>query len=191
MPLMQDMIINGEARSWQRVLDLGSGDGRLGRSARDAYRFAADKMDGYVMGVESDDDRVYESQHLFDGMDYVWCMTLDEWMPLKEGPLREDLIIANPPFSLAEEFLTCALRIRAAAHDEGRARRPTVAFLLRLNFMGAQKRYPFWSAAERPKLRVLSERPSFTDGGTDMTDYAWFIWTDRDIPALDWYPPQG
>jgi hypothetical protein len=190
LPLMEDMIVAGEAKTWARILDLGCGDGRLARSAGSAYSFTQGHpmLDPYLMGVESDVRRADIAQQY--GMQYIWCMTLDEWMPLEDIDLRADLIIANPPFSLAQEFLECALRIREASIPEIEPP-PTVAFLLRLNFMGSQKRYHFWNEAERPKIRVLSERPSFTGGGTDMTDYAWFIWTDRDIPALDWYAPQG
>lgn len=189
MPLMQDMIVNGEAASWQRVLDLGCGDGRLARSAAAAYSFTQGPgaPAPWTEGVESDVERAGLAHDL--GMNYVQCMDLDE---ARLDTVTPDLIIANPPFSLALEFLKEALSIRervdANVQEMGG---PTVAFLLRLNFMGSQGRYGFWDGVERPKIRVLSQRPSFTDGGTDMTDYAWFIWTDRDIPALEWYAPQG
>jgi len=29
-------------------------------------------------------------------------------------------------------------------------------------------------------LHVISKRPSFTGGGTDATEYAWFIWDNTD-----------
>jgi hypothetical protein len=52
--------------------------------------------------------------------------------------------------------------------------------LLRLNFLGAQRRRDWWKAHEPAALFVLSARPSFTqDGKTDATDYAWFAWTNR------------
>lgn len=195
MPLMQDMIVAGESQHWFRILDLGCGDGRLERSAADAYRFANaaprpgfEVVAPYTEGVEESPHRAREAVEL--GVDYVHCMRLDRMNRPEPDFQTPALIIANPPFSQAQEFLEYALVMRAEAADWHQPK-PTVIFLLRLNFMGAQKRYPFWSAAERPKLRVLSQRPSFTEGGTDMTDYAWFIWTDRDIPALDWYAPQG
>jgi len=76
-----------------------------------------------------------------------------------------DLVITNPPFSLAQEFITQALL-------DGRS----VAMLLRLGFLGSQKRRPFWTTHPVHRLFVLSERPSFTGTGTDSTDYAWFCW---------------
>lgn len=82
---------------------------------------------------------------------------------------RRDWIITNPPFSLALEFLQKSLR-----------EADNVAYLLRLNFLGSQKRLPFWQAHPPDALLVLSERPCFTeDGKTDSTEYAWFIWSDR------------
>lgn len=191
MPLMQDMIVSGEAANWRRILDLGCGDGRLARSAAEAHRFAhgAGCLLPVTVGIEENDERAQQARDL--GVTFVLNRRLEDCeYRLAEQP---DLIIANPPFSLAQEFLEHALTIRENAYrgPHGRTDCPTVIFLLRLNFMGAQKRYDFWTDHEAPKLRVLSQRPSFTDGGTDMTDYAWYIWTDLDIPALAWYAPQG
>ena len=76
-----------------------------------------------------------------------------------------DLILTNPPFSLAQEFITKAL-----------TEANTVIMLLRLNFLGAQKRFSFWKDNEPTSLYVLSKRPSFTGAGTDSTEYAWFVW---------------
>jgi hypothetical protein len=76
-----------------------------------------------------------------------------------------DLIITNPPFNLAVDFLTKSL-------TEG----TTVVYLLRLNFLGSQKRKEFWQANPVSHLFVLSKRPSFTGNGTYSIEYAWFVW---------------
>jgi hypothetical protein len=101
-----------------------------------------------------------------------------EWCELSEGTnyLKADLkgrkydwIITNPPFSLALQFLSKSL-----------AEAESVAYLLRLNFLGSQKRRPFWQAFPPDALLVLSERPCFTENGkTDSIEYAWFIWSKR------------
>lgn len=78
---------------------------------------------------------------------------------------KVDLILTNPPFSLAKEFI-----------DHSLARATTVIMLLRINFLGSQKRYPWWIENEPDSLIVLSKRPSFTGTGTDATEYAWFVW---------------
>ncbi len=82
---------------------------------------------------------------------------------------RRDFIITNPPFSLAQEFVTHALTLS----DD-------IMMLLPLGFLGAQKRREWFVANEPAALFVLSKRPSFTDDGrTDAADYAWFYWGNR------------
>ena len=78
-----------------------------------------------------------------------------------------DLIITNPPFSIALDFLTKSLQ-----------EAPTVCYLLRLGFLGSIDRHSFWKANPLTHLAVISEkgRPSFTGKGTDNSEYAWFIW---------------
>lgn len=77
-----------------------------------------------------------------------------------------DLIITNPPYSRAQEFLEKSL-----------SEAPTVVYLLRLNFLEAQRRHDWWSTvAPLDHLLTLSKRPSFTGNGTDATGYAWFCW---------------
>lgn len=110
-----------------------------------------------------------------------------------------DLIITNPPYALALEFLEKALASDAKQ----------VCFLLRLNFLGSQRRAAFWK--KNPcDVYVLPKRPSFAiflsckkhcgwkashPAGTevietkcpqcgadvskctsDATEYAWFVW---------------
>lgn len=81
------------------------------------------------------------------------------------APPHADLLITNPPYSLAEEFIR-----KAVSHAT------SVAMLLRLPFMASKKRLPLWRDLGVPDVYVLSKRPSFTGGGTDSTDYAWLVW---------------
>jgi len=76
-----------------------------------------------------------------------------------------DLILTNPPYSLALEFLDKALQDAE-----------TVIMLLRINFLGSQKRYEWFKNHEPSSMYVLSKRPSFTGSGTDSTEYAWVVW---------------
>lgn len=84
---------------------------------------------------------------------------------LTDHKREAELILTNPPFSLAEMFIRKALR-----------EAPAVMMLLRLNFLGSQARHKFWCLNPPTGLIVLSKRPSFTGFGTDSTEYAWFIW---------------
>lgn len=114
-----------------------------------------------------------------------------------------DLILTNPPFSLAEAFIIKALK------EAG-----TVIMLQRVNFLGSQARKAFWNANPPTHLFVLANRPKFvatctnklvdsnnkrictdkhsyqittpatpciscgslTRPTSDATEYAWFCW---------------
>lgn len=78
-----------------------------------------------------------------------------------------DVIVTNPPFSLALEFVEEALR-----------RSRVVAMLLRLGWLSSSKRHPFVSQ-NTPDVYVLPDRPSFDPQkkcGSDTADYGWMVW---------------
>jgi hypothetical protein len=83
-----------------------------------------------------------------------------------------DVIIGNPPYRLAEDFARRAVGLA-----------PVVAFLLRLNWLASAKRAE-WMREHTPSIYVLPNRPSFTGGGTDATDYAWFVWRKDAAPEV-------
>lgn len=78
--------------------------------------------------------------------------------------IHYDVILTNPPYSIAQEFVEEALR-----------RADHVVMLLRLNFLGSKKRSAFFRK-NAPDVYVLPKRPSFINGRTDSTEYAWFHW---------------
>jgi len=90
-----------------------------------------------------------------------------------------DLVISNPPYSLAREFVTA---YRYVGH--------TAAFLLRLGFLASQSRAPWWAEDPPAHVLVLPKRPSFTgDGKSDSADYMWCVWkgrTPKGYTRLDW-----
>lgn len=94
---------------------------------------------------------------------------------LKPGPslwgeVPPDVVITNPPFSLAEQFVR-----RALASTRGQ-----VAMLLRLGWLSSAKRAPLLHEMP-PDVYVLPDRPSFTgDGATDSADYCWCVWGPAD-----------
>lgn len=81
-----------------------------------------------------------------------------------------DLIIGNPPFDLAEEFVVQSFKHLAP--------RGHLAFLLRLSFLGSQGRAErIWSRRDLRWLAPISPRPSFSvDGKTDAAEYGLFVW---------------
>lgn len=87
-----------------------------------------------------------------------------------ELPVAPRVVIGDPPYSLATEFIQRSLDLA-----------DTVAFLLRLNYLASAKR------AEDARTRaadvyVLPNRPSFTGGKTDSCEYAWFVWKREELP---------
>lgn len=87
---------------------------------------------------------------------------------------KYDVIITNPPFSIAQEILEHIL-------DNVDLEETKVIMLLRLNFLGSQKRHEFWKKHLPDRIHVLSKRPSFTGQGTDSQEYAWFVWDKNGV----------
>ena len=80
-----------------------------------------------------------------------------------------DLVISNPPFVLALEFIQRAL-------DDVRFG-GWVVMLLRLNFFGSQKRKPFFDAHMPERVYIHNQRMSFTpDGKADSVEYMHAVW---------------
>jgi hypothetical protein len=83
---------------------------------------------------------------------------------LGEPPGRWGVMMTNPPYKLAQEFIERGLEVAN-----------NVVVLLRLNFLEGQKRSA-WLREHVPDVYVLPKRPSFTgDGKTDATAYAWMV----------------
>lgn len=79
------------------------------------------------------------------------------------------VVLTNPPFNLAQPVIEKAL---GDVVDGG-----LVIALLRLNFLGAQKRAEFFGRHMPSAIFVHSKRMSFSDApGTDSAEYAHFVW---------------
>jgi hypothetical protein len=78
-----------------------------------------------------------------------------------------DLVITNPPYRLAVEFVRASLGLIRPGGE--------VAMLLRLNWLASQRRAAF-HRTHPSDVYVLPRRPSFVRGTTDATDYGWFVW---------------
>lgn len=76
-----------------------------------------------------------------------------------------DVCLGNPPYLEAREHIAAALRMA----DQ-------VVMLLSVGFLASKDRRGFFEKHGTPDVYVLPDRPSFTNGGTDSTTYAWMRW---------------
>lgn len=90
-----------------------------------------------------------------------------------------DMIVMNPPFSLAAEFILKALTYT-----------PRVACLMKIDYWNALGRLPLWQA-NMPKLFLpLTWRPAFLQkerGNSPLMNCAWCVWNDsgEDFCAIE------
>ncbi len=143
------------------ILDAGAGNGAI------AARLAQINPKAEIVGVEKNPELVAKARARnlysvefveadFLKGDAAWTIT------------APDLIIMNPPFSRAFEFIA---RARELVKRGG-----TVCALLRVNVVAGKCRAEF-HRKHPSNMHVLSKRPSFTGHGrTDATEYAWFVW---------------
>jgi hypothetical protein len=100
-----------------------------------------------------------------------------DYLKCDVGSSKPDLIISNPPFNLAMEFIQKALE---DVREGG-----LVIMLLRLNYFGSQKRKAWWQANMPTWCYVHSERMSFTpDGKTDSIEYMHAVWVKGQHPKF-------
>ncbi|MCX8816997.1 class I SAM-dependent methyltransferase [Vibrio parahaemolyticus] len=100
-----------------------------------------------------------------------------KWAEIAEGvdylttpeEMRADVIVTNPPYSHALEFISTAL-------DRDLAQGGTLILLLRTGILGSKTRADFWRKYPPTHQLVLTPRPSFAFGGSDNSEYAWFCW---------------
>ncbi|MFT6879103.1 MAG: hypothetical protein ACJARG_000027 [Arcticibacterium sp.] len=109
-------------------------------------------------------------------------ITMDFLTEYTPGGLHPDIIIANPPFSKAVEFIEKALSI--VTHGG------YVIMLQRLNFFGSKARREFFDNNMPHSLYVSSKRPNFIPDnmqrerkqnglkrlGGDSNEYGHFVW---------------
>lgn len=141
------------------------GDLILEPSAGNGNIIRAIKNRGYTNFIEAVEIRDEETSELMRIADEV---SICDFLTDFDATCRYDVIIGNPPYSLAQEFIDKCLTLLKPG---GR-----LIFLLRTNFLESKKRFAWWQNKTPNGLYVLSKRPSFTGKGTDATSYSWFVW---------------
>lgn len=122
--------------------------------------YSRDKRKGYYI-ITSDIRK--DSRANIRGVDYLKTDITDIM------PYYPDIIIANPPFNYAMEF------IKKAMEDVWKG--GYVIMLQRLNFLASKSRNEWFKNNMPYEIYVHSKRMSFTDDGkTDSIEYAHFVW---------------
>ncbi len=151
------------------VVDAGAGTGAI--SERIARLFPQLE----VLGVEKQPDLIVKARARgLYACEFIEA-DFESWQSDRSSP---DIVIMNPPYSRAIEFIRRAQQIvRRGGH---------VAALLRLGFLASSSRFDFHTK-HPSRVRVLDRRPSFTgDGKTDASDYAWFVWSPEAADRGTW-----
>ena len=94
-----------------------------------------------------------------------------------DAPAGWDMIITNPPFSLAEQFIR-------KAYSYGKP----FAFLLKCQFFHAKKRLKLFEECRPLMIFPLTWRPDFTGGGASLMDMMWVVWFGPDIKYTFYQP---
>jgi hypothetical protein len=152
------------------VIDPGCGTGRWGKVLKEKFK------DSWIMGVDINDEieRIEEYSNYF----------FYDYTKIKAWNVIPNLIIGNPPYKFAEEFV---LKSFSYLDDGG-----YLMFVLRLGFLESEsRRKGLWKKFPPRKVLVCGRRPSFNtpkDRKTDGTAYAVFLWQKgwKGITNLDW-----
>ena len=115
--------------------------------------------------IDAIEIREEEKECLTDCADNV---IIGDFLNINVPKDKYDIVIGNPPFEYALEFVQKSLDI---VKPDGK-----VIFLLRTAFLESQKRFNFWQKNKLSRLYTLSKRPKFVGDGTDRYAYSWFIW---------------
>lgn len=142
----------------RRIVDPGAGTGVWGTAARRRW------PDAHISGYEL---RNLPQPAAYDAWFVADYLNKPTWADL-------DLVIGNPPYSMAEQFVRRALgRVIEGGY---------VLMLLRLGFLEGRARHAgLWQQHPPRIVGVFGDRPSFSGNGrSDASAYAAFVWRRRE-----------
>lgn len=155
-----------------RVLDAGCADGRWGWAVRN---YCGENTN--LVGIDISDENTPSDYDVFKVMNFL---DIDD-----SSNESFDIVIGNPPYSLADEFVKKSLDLVVPGGY--------VYFLLRLPFLeGRRRQLELYRKNQPKKVYVLTRRPSFfsTNGRktVDSLSYAMFLWKKgfKGFPSIDW-----
>jgi hypothetical protein len=172
------------------IIDPGAADGRIGETVLRAMRERVVPMmtaePSRLICIERDPRWEAAAGHArAAGHQYVhgdFLEWLAGWKPAGDPSV---LFVTNPPFSQAEAFIQKTI----AWMGERKLTDGLAVFLLRLNWLGSEKRAKWVTGHLPSSITVLAPRPSFVktqrvgkDGklkwsSNDACEYAWVGWS--------------
>lgn len=169
---------------FDRVMDIGAFDGRIGSIVRDHVQKRLKLRSDYeripLVMVDIKKPRVMFDLELLK-YDVYWkgsylgkCVR--ERLDLALDARKEKILfVSNPPFSKSLEIITDVVERLEQCKKGSEA-----WFLLPLNWLGTLKRSDFLHKHSPYRIASLSPRPSFTgDGKTDSSEYCWMQWRQK------------
>ena len=84
---------------------------------------------------------------------------------LTAAPMTCDMVVTNPPFNLAEQFIRKALDTA-----------PIVAMVLKSQYWHAKKRVDLFRENTPAYILPMTWRPDFLGGGSPTMDCIWTVW---------------
>lgn len=153
----------------RRVVDLGCGGGAIGHALRavwgNSVSITGVELD-HARNIEASLSRTADGALVYDAVDELDVLL----SPLSKHEGAYDLVISNPPYTHAREFIDVARRF---VRTGGR-----IAFLLRIGFAASIERFA-WHQANPSDVHILSRRPGFypnNPSAKDSAEYAWFLY---------------
>lgn len=155
------------------ILEPSAGDGAFVRAAKMMWPIAGTEL----IAVEP----LMAAREILQraGAAEVSSVTLEQFVQAApERVQRADLVIGNPPFTLAEKHIRLLMGLlKPGAH---------IVFLLRIGFYGAAERQAFWEEFPEKWMFPVNPRPSYLGehgkGKTDGQEYAVFVWEKAPTP---------
>ena len=117
-------------------------------------------------GYEVTSTDIRETGQGIGGFDFLNDDPEEKWGWIPEV----DMIVMNPPFSLAAEFIERALQYT-----------PNVACLMKIDYWNAVSRLPLWQKRIPQFFLPLTWRPAFLAkerGNSPLMNCAWCVWVD-------------
>lgn len=166
-----------------RILDPGFGTGVWGKAWKEVYPKRQDILEGIdIVNRYNDSDKIYTSWKIEDYLTSDFSSVVDKY----------DIIMGNPPYENAEEFIRKSLGLLTKKDSYGTPKVGLLIFLLKTTFLNSQKRAKGLYKEFPPiGVYVSGRRPSFSgDRKTNADDYSIFIWLNAPMqmyPRLHWF----